>query len=392
LQKVSGGNFGSVRSAGVTPCPRVSERQNLVQRNGQTRKHGVGDWRELRKADAGALDLPFNPRKMPDKGGDHCRRAQPPLMTKRLVMLRHACVLLAAIFHCVNVHAQWSSFRPIDINVIPEDQRNMNEQTVVKGKIVPKEIRVDWYGFSLEGNTNEVKDLYQYPVADPTFARRDRIVRIRTKDVGTAEEIMRELRATPDKGMIPVTVLRIIDGQKKNIRLALHRANSLILKGILDKSLSTGPPLLGDGNYGAWGEIERISAQATATADNGELVYTGSIEVGRRELIPLEHFVLRGWKQNNPFVGKSLNIPRYREDPDHETHPMAVELMNGTGSTGIPKKVADGGAGFVFDSRKRFRVDPSRFSQFNYIVGVGKNESLTVDDKTLEVHVLVNME
>ena len=119
-------------------------------------------------------------------------------------MLRHACVLLAAIFHCVNVHAQWSSFRPIDINVIPEDQRNMNEQTVVKGKIVPKEIRVDWYEFSLEGNTNEVKDLYQYPVADPTFAPGDRIVRIRTKDVGTAEEIMRELRATPD---IPLLTL-----------------------------------------------------------------------------------------------------------------------------------------------------------------------------------------
>lgn len=28
MQKVSGGNFGSVSSAGVTPCPRVSERQN----------------------------------------------------------------------------------------------------------------------------------------------------------------------------------------------------------------------------------------------------------------------------------------------------------------------------------------------------------------------------
>lgn len=324
------------------------------------------------------------------------------VIAERPSMRVHAILTLAILLKCNTMNAQWSSFKAISREVIPEDQRNIDEQTLIKGKIAPKEIRVDWYGFTLDGDTNVIKDRFQYPVADPTVAAGDKIVSVRGKEVTNAAGIQKELRESPDKGTVFVQIVRTIEGKEKSVRLNLHRANSLVLHGILQGRIRARPPLLQSGDEGAWGETGGTSATVIAIADTGERILAGRVNE-----VKLENFIIRGWntpessdslrKKNLPKkdwwngqnrkVGDSFGLPYAGKDKELKLHPQAAFIACGSGSSGHPKRDSKNGDGFLYDDSDRYYIDRSRL-----ILGIGKNEVLTVDGKKLEVHVLVNME
>ena len=108
----------------------------------------------------------------------------------------HALLTLAVLLWCNIGNAQWSHFRSVREELLPHDQRGFNDQTVEKGKVVPTEIRVDCYGFTLNVDSNEIEDVYQYPFADPTLASGYKIIKVRTRNVRDAAGIIRELRAS----------------------------------------------------------------------------------------------------------------------------------------------------------------------------------------------------
>lgn len=320
---------------------------------------------------------------------------------ERPSMKLQTILMLSILIKCHTLSAQWSSFKAISREIIPEDQRNIDEQTLIKGKIAPKEIRVDWYGFTLVGDTNVIKDRFQYPVADPTLAAGDRIVSVRGKEVTNAAGIQKELRESPDKGTVFVQVVRTIEGEEKSVRLNLHRASSLVLHGILQGRIRARPPLLQSGDEGAWGETGGASATVIAIADTGERILAGRVNE-----VKLENFIIRGWntpessnslhknlpKKNwwngqNRKVGDSFGLPYAGKDKELKLHPQAALIACGTGSSGHPKQDSKNGDGFLYDDSDRFYVDRNRL-----ILGIGKNEVLNVDGKKLEVHVLVNME
>lgn len=302
-------------------------------------------------------------------------------------MLPQSIAVIIALLHCGIAGAQWSSFKPVTEELIPEDQRDISEQTVVKGKVVPKEIRVDWYGFTLDGDTNIVEDRFQYPVADPTLAPGDKIIMIRTTEVSNAAQIDSELRNSPTKSPISITVEREIDGDTKPVKISLHRAKSLILNGLLDRSIRVQPSKLRSSEVGAWGSVFRMYWQAAAMAENGEVICHGTIDIeGDNKHVSLQNIVLRGWDLQNSRIGQEVKVPLPGSDPQREPFPKAEAMALLSGSTGIPNEKSDGGTGFLLGSKN------NQAASFGYWVGIGPREKLKLDGKDVEVHVLINME
>ena len=302
-------------------------------------------------------------------------------------MLRQSLAVIIALLQCGIAGAQWSSFKPVTEELIPEDQRDISEQTVVKGKVVPKEIRVDWYGFTLDGDTNIVEDRFQYPVADPTLAPGDKIIMIRTTEVSNAAQIDSELRNSPTKSPISITVEREIDGDTKPVKISLHRAKSLILNGLLDRKISVQPPMLRSSKEGTWGGVIGLSWQPTGMAENGEIIcHVGINNEQDARVIALTNIVLRGWDLQNSRIGQEVKVPLPGSDPQREPFPKAEAMALLSGSTGIPNEKSDGGIGFL---NNRYQ-DPDRKAK--YIIGIGSKETLKLDGKDLEVRVLINME
>jgi hypothetical protein len=294
-------------------------------------------------------------------------------------------VMLTVLGHCCVGNAQWSSFRSVREELLPDDQRDIDNQTVEKGKVVPKEIRVDWYGFTLEDDTNVVEDIFQYPVADPTLFPGDKIIKVRTRDVRNADEITRELRATPERGTIALTVSREVDGQLKPVKISLHRANSLILKGIFADSIRVCPPLLNTEKADSWGAVFDFGCRVVAIADNDERIFSGAFVPLDGKSTRVENLVFRGWRIPDLDVGDELDLAERASDNGEEFQILKQKILLQSGSSGVPKQSADGGAGFLYAPDRR------QLRGIRHIVGISKPEKIKVDAKDLEVHVVINM-
>ncbi len=293
--------------------------------------------------------------------------------------------MLTVLGHCCVGNAQWSSFRSVKEELLPDDQRDFNGQTVEKGKVVPKEIRVDWYGFTLEDDTNVVEDIFTYPVAEPTLFPGDKIIKVRTRDVRNAPEIVRELRATPERGTVALTVSREGDGQSKQVKISLHRANSLILKGILAGNIRVCPPLLNPEKPDSWGAVFDFECRVVAIADNGESIFSGLFIPLEGKSTRVENIVFRGWSIPDLDAGDELDLPTRATHNGEEFQVMKQRILFQSGSSGVPKQSADGGAGFLYDPDRR------QLRGIRHIVGISKPEKIKIDAKDLEVHVVINM-
>jgi|GEM_PF-2023834 len=307
-------------------------------------------------------------------------------------MLR--CVgTIILLVQCTHATAQWSSFKPVTKELIPRDQREINQQTVAEGNVIPKEIRVDWYGFTMKNGTNVVQDRYQYPVSDPVLATGDKIVRVRTTDVTDADQVTKALRESPDTDSVSISVERILDGTTKLVKITLYRANSILLNRLLNDDVGIQPPVPLSGKPGVWGEASSLSFKLVTIADNGEGIFRGSIRVpelderrrrsGSVRGVHVEHAVLRGWNVAGLSVGDPAELYRCATNPDHVVPAEVPRLVMGTGSSGIPKEKTKGGIGFL---------SAGSIYKPNLVIGIGENEILKVDGKDLQVNVLVNME
>lgn len=292
---------------------------------------------------------------------------------------------LAVLIQCNTGNAQWSVFRSVREELLPDDQRDINSQTVEKGQVIPKEIRVDWYGFTLKDDSNEIEDVYQYPVADPTLAPGDKIIKVRTRDVRDAPGIMRELRASPERGTAAVTISRLVAGQSKQVKISLHRANSLVLKSMLSESIKVRPPLLNYEKSDSWGGVSEFDFRVVAVADSGELIASGSFAPAIGESVRVQNAVFRGWKLPELAVGDKLDLSRREIDDDEAFQAMQQRILLMSGSSGVPKQSSEGGTGFLYEPKGIF------FRSMRHIVGIGKKEKIKVDGKDLEVHVVINM-
>lgn len=298
---------------------------------------------------------------------------------------------LAVLMPASVASAQWSSFKPVTLDVIPRDQRNIDEQTIVKGKVAPKEIRVDWYGFDLKNGTNEVLNRYQYPVADPTLASGDKITRIRAIDVTDERSITSALRAASDAVSMPIVVERKVDDKIITQRVTLYRANSLILNALLQKQLNAAPPIPNSNKPGVWGQASHLNFKVVAITDDGEGIFSGFIIVpkldadgrysGKSTDVRIENTVLRGWAVSGLEVGEQ---PRFASRPASQPQQkLAEQLVQKAGSSGIPGEKVVGGSGFL----RRSRDQAERF-----VIGIGANETVEVDGKKLKVNVIFNVE
>jgi membrane-associated protease RseP (regulator of RpoE activity) len=307
-------------------------------------------------------------------------------------MLRHASAVLAALLACDFAQAQWSSFRPVTIDLLPKDQRELDKQTVQDGKVVPKEIRVDWYGFRLKGTTNIIEYRYQYPVADPTLAPGDKIIRVRATEVSDSESVLTALRASPDGNGIPIIVERDNEGVVETAKITVYRANSLTLNGLFNERISVRPPIPASDKPGAWGEVERLSFKVVAISDDGEGIFRGYIKVpifngkSREPVssrdVELANTVLRGWNVAGLDVGEAATLKATQKAAENVTNNNAQQLVLKSGSNGMPGEKSNGGHGFL--SR---RIDLSE----DFIIGIAPNETVQVDGKPLKVNVLINM-
>jgi membrane-associated protease RseP (regulator of RpoE activity) len=307
-------------------------------------------------------------------------------------MLRHASAVLAALLTCDFAQAQWSSFRPVTIDLLPKDQRELDKQTVQDGKVVPKEIRVDWYGFQLRGTTNIVEHRYQYPVADPTLAPGDKIIRVRATEVSDAETVTAALRAAPDGNGIPIIVERQNGDVMEATKITLYRAHSITLNELFNGGISVRPPVPASDKPGAWGEVLDLSFSVVAISDDGEGIFRGYIKVptfsreGRSATtfrrVDVANAVLRGWNVAGLDVGESADFRPTQKAAENVTDNGAQQLALKSGSSGMPGGKTNGGHGFL-SRRKNLSED--------FIIGIAPNETVQVDGKPLKVNVLINM-
>lgn len=303
-------------------------------------------------------------------------------------MLRHASILFVTLVHCVTVHAQWSSFKPVTIADLPNDQRAIDQQTVKDGNVVPKAIRVDWYGFQLKGMSNIVEHRFQYPVADPTLAPGDKITRVRTTAVTDAKSVTAALRASPDGSAVPIIVERENRGIVEPIKITLYRADSITLNALFNDSIRVRPPVPASDKPGTWGEVLDLSFSVVAIADDGEAIFRGYIKVptfnsrGRDvdtfRRVDVTNAILRGWNVAGLDVGESADLKEIQKADAHEAQQFVLK----SGSSGIPGQKTSGGNGFLSDRKKLSE---------EFIIGIAPNETVQVDGKPLKVNVLINM-
>jgi hypothetical protein len=305
----------------------------------------------------------------------------------------HAILTLAIMFHCNVGNAQWSSFKPITKQVLPPDQKEIDGQTVEDGKVVDKVIRVDWYGFTLEGETNVVKDRYQYPVADPTLAAEDKIVAVMGKSTTTAADVWSALRQTKENATISITIIRRQDGSDVEKRIRLYRANSAVLNALFNEEGYASPPYLTPGVVNAWGSVGSMSLKAIAIADDGTPVFSGEIHS-----LPVENVILTGWTIPKLNAGDKFKPPTISRDSGNKNPKAAGELAIYTGSCATPKEKIEGGSAFLhFPSSVIRRIQipspkPRAPRQSLFIIGIGTKSVVKVDGKELKVNVVVNME
>lgn len=278
-------------------------------------------------------------------------------------MPRHVSVLFVTLFHCLTVHAQWSSFKPVTLDVLPKDQREIDQQTVEDGKVVPKEVRVDWYGFTLRGGTNIVEDRYQYPVADPTLAPGDKIILVRTTEVTDADSVNAALRATPATGAIPISVLRQIQDAEEEIKVTLYRGDSSILRELLAKKIAARPPFPESGKRGTWGEVRLLEVTLRAIDDNGQGIFDATFSIPRDDrlrksskgpgTVRAENVLLRGWNLAGLSVGDRVTVPPIGYNKGQKITAEVIDMALQTGSSGIPNKRVLGGGGFLCGNYER---------------------------------------